>query len=251
MSDCELCGGEARPGLRWCRGCVEAGTPRPYKNLWMAQAALAQGGLCAVCGSPFASNPRTEIASADRIVPGARGGGYTRENIRALHLRCNSARGKRTDETMRRKARARAYNTKRAQQGVLIAPDEDYGYDDIDELTLDEVHAEIELMARRARIEMRAAGMKTGFDNLNLRPPDPPYSPAPSTPDDAWEAYCAFYGKDHRERTFGSFAEVGREIKEDGREYLMTGADGYEPLSTGLGDAWEAFSAAHPWRADG
>jgi 5-methylcytosine-specific restriction endonuclease McrA len=47
------------------------------------------GWVCGICGE--ACDPR--YYTIDRVVPGARGGGYSLDNCRLAHFICNSRRG--------------------------------------------------------------------------------------------------------------------------------------------------------------
>lgn len=61
-------------------------------------AIIKAGGTCAICGRPVDTTLKTPdpmSPSADHIIAYANGGNDSRNNLRLVHLGCNSSRGKR------------------------------------------------------------------------------------------------------------------------------------------------------------
>lgn len=66
---------------------------------WAPLVVETYGATCWLCGQPISmSTPRTEPLglSLDHVIPRARGGENTLENLRPAHLHCNRQRGMRT-----------------------------------------------------------------------------------------------------------------------------------------------------------
>ena len=55
----------------------------------------AQGGMCAICSGQMGFQKRhgEHAATLDHIIPKSKGGGNAIANLRAVHRRCNEARG--------------------------------------------------------------------------------------------------------------------------------------------------------------
>lgn len=69
---------------------------------WRKRRALfkQQRGMCAICGGQMGFSQRCgqNAVTLDHIVPKSKGGGNAIANLRAVHRRCNEARGDSMDD---------------------------------------------------------------------------------------------------------------------------------------------------------